>query len=268
MVMVGTLRQKSISRRISHAYTCITNSSSDILGYLSLGILTHQENAQHLRPLPLTDRELDPEAYLLDPDGPPWHGDDTSYVPGLNSLSDLFLVWHDMQQQTQPKPLPDIHPARETYLSRVQKIIDELPPELRWRGGLSRPAGVTLGHDVQVANLFVTSLHIRSNVLQRYPDADNGRARAEHQRVVDDLLEVLYHMPQAVFDANGSSVVAKVRDVGAAYLEQVRAGMAGEGQGEAGEKMERLLRKLDSLDYRRPEVSRAWLREAAENGVL
>ncbi|KAJ4174267.1 hypothetical protein NW754_004682 [Fusarium falciforme] len=134
------------------------------------------------------------------------------------------------------------------YLGKIQSVINGLPPELRWRGGMSRPPNVTQSHDVQIANLFVTSLEIRSNILQKFgPTETSG---LEHQKIVDDLLEVLYHLPQAVFDANGSSLVPKIRDIGAAYLEQtqLRNGSSTDASDVARNKLERLLRKLDDLD--------------------
>ncbi|KAM0233067.1 hypothetical protein ACHAP5_010534 [Fusarium lateritium] len=160
-------------------------------------------------------------------------------TPRLNSLSDLFLIWQEVQQIPEGTE-PQITITR--YLGKIQQVLDNLPPELRWRGGLSRPAHVTEGHDVQIANLFVTSLNIRSNILQKFGPTD--KSAEDHQRIVDDLLEILYHLPRAVFDANGSSLVPKIRDIGAAYLEQL-----GEVEiGDARIKLERLLRKLDDLD--------------------
>lgn len=176
---------------------------------------------------------------------PHWHGDDTSYVPGLNSLTDLFFIWQEVQEvrcNNDPSALIS------KYLGRIQAVIDGLPPELRWRGGMSRPSSVSQSHDVQIANLFVTSLEIRSNILQKFGPTD--RSCLEHQKIVDDLLEVLYHLPQAVFDANGSSLVPKIRDIGAAYLEQtqLRNCSSTDASEVARNKLERLLRKLDDLD--------------------
>jgi hypothetical protein len=174
-----------------------------------------------------------------------WHGDTTSYVPGLNCLSDLFKIWHELL--TTPMP-PNPEACLKEYLTKVQSVIDHLPPELRWRGGLSRPPNVTEGHEVQIANLFITSLHIRSNLLQKLDPTQ--KSVLEHQKIVDDLLEILYHLPQAVFNANGSSVVPKIRDIGAAYLEQVERGhRIGHADGDSPRgKLERVLRKLDDLD--------------------
>ncbi|KAH8896734.1 glycoside hydrolase [Thozetella sp. PMI_491] len=220
--------------------------SCDLFGRLSIGLLTHQEKLAQLRPLVLTDRELDTESYCSPHSVSPWSGDDTSYVPGLNHLSDLFMIWHEAQTT------PSIQPneALQRYTERVQATIDGLPPSIRWRGGLSRPAAVTSLHDVQVVNLYISALHIRSNLLQKFgTQSAVDHVAAEHQRIIDDLLEILYHMPQAVFDANGSSVVPKVRDIGAAYLEQLSLQHVPAGDG-AREKIERLLWKLDTLDFR------------------
>ncbi|KAK2055084.1 hypothetical protein LY76DRAFT_628543 [Colletotrichum caudatum] len=180
--------------------------STDIFGKLSVSIVSHQENRSQLRPLALTESQLDTGPRLSAAELSPWHGDATSYVPGLNQLSDLFLTW----------------------------------PELRWRGGL---------------------LNIRSNLLQKFGSAAAGtRVALEHQRIVDDLLEVLYHMPQHVLEQNGNSLIPKLRDCGAAYMEQMNmGGGGGEGCGEgcglhklvsegARVKLEKLLRKLDDID--------------------
>ncbi|TDZ37474.1 hypothetical protein C8035_v007831 [Colletotrichum spinosum] len=229
--------------------------SADIFGRLSVSIVSHQENRAHLRPLLLTDSQLDTGPQLSTAELPPWHGDTTSYVPGLNHLSDLFLTWHEAQ--TAPVSLyGGQEDALKHYLGRIQTIIDSFPPELRWRGGLSRPGHVTEGHDTQIANLFITSLNIRSNLLQKFGSTVETRA-FEHQRIVDDLLEILYHVPQHVLEQNGNSLIPKLRDCGAAYMEQMRIGDGGGGGGGGPEtlvnegarlKLEKLLRKLDDID--------------------
>ncbi|KAJ0313221.1 uncharacterized protein N0V96_002708 [Colletotrichum fioriniae] len=209
-------------------------------------IVSHQENRAHLRPLPLTDSQLETGPQLSHAELPPWHGDTTSYVPGLNQLSDLFLIWHEAQ--TAPISLyGGQEEALKHWLAKIQTIIDNFPPELRWRGGLSRPCHITEGHDTQIANLFITSLNIRSNLLQKFGSTVKTRA-AEHQRIVDDLLEILYHMPQHVLEQNGNSLIPKLRDCGAAYMEQMDVGdgaLVSEG---ARLKLEKLLRKLDDID--------------------
>ncbi|KXH35228.1 hypothetical protein CSIM01_11182 [Colletotrichum simmondsii] len=220
--------------------------SADIFGRLSVSIVSHQENRAHLRPLPLTDSQLETGPQLSHAELPPWHGDTTSYVPGLNQLSDLFLIWHEAQ--TAPISLyGGQEEALKHWLAKIQTIIDNFPPELRWRGGLSRPSHITEGHDTQIANLFITSLNIRSNLLQKFGSTVKTRAE-EHQRIVDDLLEILYHMPQHVLEQNGNSLIPKLRDCGAAYMEQMDVGdgaLVSEG---ARLKLEKLLRKLDDID--------------------
>ncbi|KAF6815184.1 C6 zinc finger domain containing protein [Colletotrichum sojae] len=226
--------------------------SADIFGRLSVSIVSHQENRAHLRPLPLTDSQLETGPQLSAAEVAPWHGDTASYVPGLNHLSDLFLVWHEAQ--TAPVSLyggPE--GVLRHHLDRVQAVIDSFPPELRWRGGLSRPGHVTEGHDTQIANLFITSLNIRSNLLQKFGSSAGTTIEtraAEHQRIVDDLLEILYHMPQHVLEQNGNSLIPKLRDCGAAYMEQMRIDGGPETlvSESARLKLEKLLRKLDDID--------------------
>ncbi|WDK14646.1 hypothetical protein CGRA01v4_05927 [Colletotrichum graminicola] len=224
--------------------------SADIFGKLSMSLVSHQENRAHLRPLPLTDSQLDTGPQLSTAELPPWHGDTTSYVPGLNQLSDLFLTWHEAQ--TAPVSLyGGQEEALKHFLLRIQAIMDNFPPELRWRGGLSRPPLVTEGHDTQIANLLITSLNIRSNLLQKFGSAVKTCA-LEHQRIVDDLLEILYRVPQHVLEQNGNSLIPKLRDCGAAYLEQMNIGGEGGPQRLVSEsariKLEKLLRKLDDID--------------------
>lgn len=219
-------------------------SSMNMLGRLSPSLLSQGPLGAVPRPLNLTDDELEPPV-AAGPDTAKWHGDGNSYVPGLNSLCDLYAIWHDFQVSP-----PENHTERYMVecFSRVEKVIDDLPVELRWRGGLSRRSTATPCHDIQIVNIFITSLHIRSNLLQNLGAA--GDDITEHQRIMDDVLEVLYHLPREAFDANGSSLVPKVRDIGAAYLERVRAGGHATQEHVVGaqNKLARLLRKLDDLD--------------------
>jgi hypothetical protein len=46
----------------------------------------------------------------------------------------------------------------------------------------------------------------------------------EWHRVVGELLDVLYNMPESVFDANGCSIVPKIRDIGGALLDELDIG--------------------------------------------
>lgn len=72
-----------------------------------------------------------------------WHGNTNPYIPGLNALSDLFLLWHK-SQQGDTSDLAYL----ETYLELALSSLDHLPPALRWRGGLSRPPKSNFGTDV------------------------------------------------------------------------------------------------------------------------
>ncbi|KAF5672036.1 beta-galactosidase [Fusarium heterosporum] len=207
--------EQQLLRRL--IWLLFASACADIFGRLPISLLSQDKIENFPRPLALSDDQMEPATPNTCYEA--WHGDETTYVPGLNSLSDLFLIWQEVKQVTIDT---DPQGTIKKYLIKVQHVLDNLPPELRWRGGLSRPANVTDGHDVQIANLFVTSLNIRSNILQRFsPTIESAK---EHQKIVDDLLEILYHLPRVVFDANGSSLVPKIRDIGAAYLEQTQMG--------------------------------------------
>jgi hypothetical protein len=71
----------------------------------------------------------------------------------------------------------------------------------------------------------------------------------ERHRVVDELLDVLYNMPEEVFDANGYSIVPKIRDIGGALLDELRTGSQGTTL-QASINLDKLLAKLESLDQR------------------
>jgi hypothetical protein len=199
--------------------------------------------------LELSDNELDSTHVLNDGD---WDGNTKSYIPGLNYLSKLFILWHQSQQGTNKTVEHFQH-----YTNLVHRALDYLPPELKWRGGLSRPPQSNFGTDVQMANLYITQLHIRSNLLEQMNRAfknavtpqTSSQIIIERQGIVEDMLEILYHMPQETLEANGHSLVPKIRDIGSALLDEVRTG--GQSQGispKASANLERLLAKLESLD--------------------
>ncbi|KAL4778517.1 hypothetical protein BJX76DRAFT_352544 [Aspergillus varians] len=221
----------------------------DLIGEPALGRHIIDRNPSS-HPSPYTDSELDPSSSTSSAI-PPGHSDNNTYVPGLISLFAIFHAWYTSQIDRFYLPAAQV---LSTGLARIQASLDNLPPELRWRGGLSRPQTATPGHDVQIANIFVTSLYVRSNLLQQFSHpADN---QEEHQSIVSDLLEVLHHLPQQILEANGYSLTPKLRDIGAAYLEALQVDLEGElvviGD-EAKGKLERLLMQMGVLDFR-PDV--------------
>src|SRR4051812_11653089 len=87
-------------------------------------------NTSPLRPQNLNDKQLHSDT-SVEAD---WHGHNHSYVPGLNALIDLFILWYKSQQGE----CEDI-PHLQKYMDLVHSSLDNITPELRWRGGLSRP---------------------------------------------------------------------------------------------------------------------------------
>ncbi|CEL07033.1 hypothetical protein ASPCAL10199 [Aspergillus calidoustus] len=226
----------------------------DMIGYQPMGRLAVDTAISHSLPRPLTDRDLDPppnptpSSELL-PRGA--DDDNVSYVPGLTHLLQIFLTWHTCQTDRFYYPPLQV---LSTGLSRIRSTIDSLPPELRWRGGMSRPQNATRGHDIQIANIFITSLYVRSNLLQQFATKGEREREPQHEEehhsIVNDLLEVLYHLPQPILEANGYSLIPKIRDIGAAYLEVLQGGADVVAiDDEAKGKLERLLRKLGVLDF-------------------
>jgi hypothetical protein len=175
----------------------------------------------------------------------PWHGDSTSYIPGLHALIRIFLLWVKSQQGD----LFDLVHLRK-HLDLTLSSLDDLPPSLRWRGGLSRPAKSNFGTDVQMVNLYITQIHIRSFLLDQMHRAagkQNDHATilevlTARQNLVDDMLAIVYQMPEDTLEANGVSLITKLRDIGLSLLSER---ISAEG---SLTNLDRLLFKLDRLD--------------------
>jgi hypothetical protein len=219
-------------------------STMSLVGRPYLALFNPLDSVDALRPLEITDDEL--EAYVLDPNSP-WHGDTMSYIPGLNYLSDLFTIWYQSQNE-HPITLSRL----QNYIQQINSALDHLPSELRWRGGLSRPPKSNFATDVQTVNLYITQVHIRSNLLEQLgklateENADKiiAEVAKERQRGIDDMLAIVYQVPQETLEANGSSLVRKLRDIGLALLHEDT------DASNALVNLDRLLAKLDRLDFR------------------
>lgn len=220
--------------------------TSDMYGRQLLFLRQANDQTRSLMPLEV------PDAQLLgqdEPSSPDHIGSEHSYVPGLNALSRLFMVWQS-SQSTATQSMENL----QAHIERAHRIADNLSPELSWKG--NHISG-DFGFDVQTVNLKITQLHIRANLLEQM----NAIAKAEGLRitpqviveerhcVVDELLDILYHMPTEVFDANGYSIIPKIRDIGSALLDELRTGSSGRTL-QASVNLDRLLAKLENLDLR------------------
>ncbi|EEU35934.1 uncharacterized protein NECHADRAFT_85322 [Fusarium vanettenii 77-13-4] len=207
---------------------------------------------QTIRPRPLSDAELGvPDAEtnvseLWTAAPASWLKDDDQYITGLNSLADVLMVWErakiDMAHKQPEETLRD-------GMARLQAVLDNLVPELRWRGGLARFPKPSRGHESQTVNILITCFYIRSNLLQHLGQAPG----ISHQSIVSDVLEVLEHMPEDIHECNGFTLVKKVRDIGAAYLQELRL-TSGEPIQAVNESEQRivnaLLTRLERMDFR------------------
>jgi len=194
-----------------------------------------------LKPREITDADLGP----VTPGEEQWHGNTTSYIPGLNALSNLFMLWYRSQQDD----CSDLARLR-IHMELVLSALDGLPPSLRWRGGLSRPPKSNFGTDVQMVNLYITQIHIRSYLLdQIYRTAEGqndtstlAEVMTARQDLVNDMLAIVYQMPEDTLEANGNSLISKLRDVGLALLNE------NTNPETSFLNLDRLLFKLDRLD--------------------
>ena len=192
-------------------------------------------------PVDLNDAELAP----ITPGQELWHGNTTSYIPGLIALSRIFYLWVRSQQGD----CFDLGHLRK-HLDLAASALDELPPSLRWRGGLSRPARSNFGTDVQMVNLYITQIHIRSYLMDQMHRAAMktgdlavvGEIKEARQLLINDMLAIVYQMPEKCLEANGFSLVGKLRDIGISLLDE------GNDPHLAYANLDRLLAKLDRLD--------------------
>jgi hypothetical protein len=204
-------------------------------------ILSPNDNVHELTPLEIADKDLAQDIDIVGD----WHGDQISYIPGLNHLTKLFVLWQE-SQQTGDEDLSLL----QSYLHQVHSALDYLPPTLRWRGELSRPPQSNFGTDVQTVNIYITQLHIRLFLLdqidhllkERGAFATSLEITNERQRIVDDMLAILYQMPEDTLEANGGSLVPKIRDIGLALLNDDA------NPDVALVNLDRLLAKLEVLD--------------------
>jgi hypothetical protein len=176
-------------------------------------------NMAYLRPLEITDIDLRPTIC-----SDTWHGERVSYIPGINRLTDLYILWHCSSIITE-----DSLASFQKHMNLLRSALDDLPPQLQWRGGLAGPPGRSFGTDAQMANLYLCQLHIRYNLLERMMEVSQKTGTAqintlgiltERQLIVEDMLEIVQHVPREVIQANGASLVHKIRDIGTALLEQ------------------------------------------------
>ncbi|KAF1923535.1 uncharacterized protein M421DRAFT_104405 [Didymella exigua CBS 183.55] len=220
--------------------------TSDMYGRQLLLLRQANDQTSALMPLEVSDAQLLDQG---EPSSPDHIGSEHSYVPGLNALSRLFMVWQS-SQATATQSMENL----QAHIEHAYRIADNFPPELSWQG--DHIIG-DFGFNVQTVNLKITQLHIRANLLEQM----NTIAKAdgllitphaiieERHRAVNELLEILYHMPTEVFDANGYSIIPKIRDIGSALLDELRTGSHGRTL-QASVNLDRLLIKLEDLDLR------------------
>jgi hypothetical protein len=171
-----------------------------------------------------------------------------SYVSGLNALSRLFLIW----QSSQAIPIQTMSNLQDHVL-RAYRVLADLPPQLSWANSANQTGA--FGFNVQKVNLKVTQLHIRANLLEQMNTHARNQCVAmtpdaiveERHLVVEELLHVLYTMPEEVFDANGHSIIPKIRDIGSTLLDELRTGSHGRTS-QASSNLDKLLAKLETLD--------------------
>jgi hypothetical protein len=104
--------------------------------------------------------------------------DELDYVAGFNAYVQVFFTWSLTRENRKHKPR---HEILDQALNHVQGVLDDLPPALRWRGGLSRDPRTTPGHEIQMVNILISSLYIKSNLLQHF--ASSTLPHLTHQTI-------------------------------------------------------------------------------------
>jgi len=147
----------------------------------------------------------------------------------------------------------------QVYTNLIRSALDTLPPQLQWRGGLSRPPKSNFGTDAQTANLYITQLHIRYNLLEQMVDISHQpgattsgtstpELTSERQSIVEDMLQIVQTVPRTIIQASGASLVHKIRDIGAALLEQPEPNVTLVSDLQRNNKLCLVLRILEELE--------------------
>ncbi len=84
-------------------------------------------------------------------------------MPGFHSLIDVNLSWEQAKADLTHRSAAE---TLQSAFDRIQRTLDDLPPELRWRGLLTRHPKALWGHEVQMVNIMITALSLKSNYLQ------------------------------------------------------------------------------------------------------
>lgn len=137
-----------------------------------------------MRPKSILDRDLYPSSTPKDY-APNWPEDEIPFIPGLNSLIDIFLIWEKGKVDIATKPPEEV---LTRAMERIQTALDGLRPELRWRGGLTRFPRGAWGHEVQMVNILITALSIKSNFLQHLGSLLPGITHQDIVRSVNSLI--------------------------------------------------------------------------------
>lgn len=164
----------------------VWSRASELRGQPYLSFLPHHPFAQildDLRPRPISDSELgsgdaDSDLTVLWPMMPAtWLQDDEEYITGLNSLIEITLVWENVKTDMIHKAPAD---TLRQGMARIQAVLDNLPPELRWTGGVVRFPPPSMGHRAQTVNILITCFYLRSNLIQNLGKVPG----ITHQRIV------------------------------------------------------------------------------------
>ncbi|KAH8197079.1 hypothetical protein TruAng_008749 [Truncatella angustata] len=194
-----SLHDKEISKRLYCILMALDlGANTNVQSYLNLHSL--DEPFAQLLPKSVSDsgleQDLDISTEIAQTDE-----DKIDYVSGLKAYVNIFLAWRHAKQNR-------IHQTPDETLrlgiDHIQHVIDDLPPELRWRGTLSRDLRTTFGHEVQMVNILVSSLYVKSNFLQHFASSSlrhpthqiivkcgmNGRVQSKEPRtsIVDKML--------------------------------------------------------------------------------
>lgn len=111
---------------------------------------------------------------------------------------------------------------------------------------------------MQIANLYITQLHIRSNILEQSDGLAKGQSGlttsqstlSRRQSLAEDFLEILSHVPREILEANGHSLVPKIRDIGAALPDKVKTINDSQPANEQTRtNLKRLSEKLEKLEF-------------------
>jgi len=165
------------------------------------------------------------------------------------------------------------------------QIMDELPPELRFNQGNEESHASPNTEEnpdpwkIMAANIHITSLYLQSSILETFANSTRvisqpspelseevTRVRTQiwtlRESIAQELLQLLENCPSWTVEANGASMIGKIREIASTLLnsEEDEGLRLAEQEATSREFVQKFVEILSKLDFgaRRGEAAQNW----------